>query len=35
MIWLKLKGNEFIIDIVQKRIAIDSLMAKGAQGIGN
>ena len=31
----QLKDNEFIIDIVQKPIAIDSLMAKVAQGIEN
>jgi DNA-binding response OmpR family regulator len=31
----KLKDNKFVIDIVQKPIAIDSLMAKAAQGIGN
>src|SRR5919199_1075315 len=30
----ELKNNEFIIDIVQKPIAIDSLMAKVAQHIG-
>jgi response regulator RpfG family c-di-GMP phosphodiesterase len=31
----ELKENEYVIDIVQKPIAIDSLMAKVAQGIGN
>jgi CheY-like chemotaxis protein len=31
----ELEDNEFVIDIVQKPIAIDSLMAKVAQGIGN
>jgi response regulator RpfG family c-di-GMP phosphodiesterase len=31
----ELEDNELVIDIVQKPIAIDSLMAKVAQGIGN
>jgi response regulator RpfG family c-di-GMP phosphodiesterase len=31
----ELKENEYVIDIVQKPIAIDSLMAKVAQGIEN
>jgi hypothetical protein len=31
----ELKDNEFIVDIVQKPIAIDLLMAKVAQGIGS
>jgi CheY-like chemotaxis protein len=31
----ELEGNQLVIDIVQKPIAIDSLMAKVAQGIGN
>jgi CheY-like chemotaxis protein len=31
----ELEDNELVIDVVQKPIAIDSLMAKVAQGIGN
>jgi CheY-like chemotaxis protein len=31
----ELEDNELVIDIVQKPIAIDSLMVKVAQGIGN
>ena len=31
----ELEDNELVIDIVQKPIAIDSLMAKVAQHIGN
>ncbi|MFL6405721.1 MAG: response regulator [Nitrososphaeraceae archaeon] len=31
----ELEDNQLVIDIVQKPIAIDSLMAKVAQGIGN
>src|ERR671938_1205870 len=31
----ELKNNELVVDIVQKPIAIDSLMAKVAQGVGN
>jgi DNA-binding response OmpR family regulator len=31
----QLEGNELVVDIVQKPIAIDSLMAKVAQSIGN
>jgi CheY-like chemotaxis protein len=31
----ELEDNELVVDIVQKPIAIDSLMAKVAQGIGN
>ena len=31
----ELEDNELVIDIVQKPIAIDSLMAKVVQGIGN
>jgi CheY-like chemotaxis protein len=31
----ELEDNELVVDIVQKPIAIDSLMAKVAQGVGN
>jgi hypothetical protein len=31
----ELKDNELVVDIAQKPIAIDSLMAKVAQGIGS
>jgi DNA-binding response OmpR family regulator len=31
----ELEDNQLIVDIVQKPIAIDSLMAKVVQGIGN
>ena len=31
----ELEDNELVIDVIQKPIAIDSLMAKVAQGIGN
>jgi DNA-binding response OmpR family regulator len=31
----QLEGNELVVDIVQKPIAIDSLMAKVAHGVGN
>ena len=30
----ELEDNELVIDVVQKPIAIDSLMAKVAQGVG-